>query len=52
MTSHELQVRQKRELEQKQEGTVPACSFIPNAHDELHRQPYAAYPARRWMRLA
>ena len=31
MTSQELQVQQKRELEQKQEGTVPARSFIPNA---------------------
>ncbi|MFZ1101478.1 MAG: hypothetical protein WAN86_01100 [Hyphomicrobiaceae bacterium] len=31
MTSQELQVRQKRELEPKQEGTVPARSFIPNA---------------------
>ena len=72
MTSQELQVRQKRELEQKQEGTVPARSFIPNpdiyetdaienarrcsriggvisGHDEMHRQPSAAYPPRRWM---
>ena len=55
MTSQELQVRQKRELEQKQEGTVPARSFIPNddiyetsGHDEMHRQPSAAYQARRW----
>jgi HSP20 family molecular chaperone IbpA len=31
MTSQELQVQQKRELEQKQEGTVSARSFIPNA---------------------
>ena len=31
MTSEELQVQQKRELEQKQEGTVPARAFIPNA---------------------
>ena len=31
MASQELQVQQKRELEQKQEGTVPARSFIPNA---------------------
>ena len=31
MTPQELQVQQKRELEQKQEGTVPARSFIPNA---------------------
>jgi HSP20 family molecular chaperone IbpA len=31
MTSQELQVQQKRELEQKQEGTVPARAFIPNA---------------------
>jgi HSP20 family protein len=31
MTSQELQVQQKRELEQKQEGTVPARSFIANA---------------------
>ena len=31
MTSQELQVQQKRELEQKQEGTAPARSFIPNA---------------------
>jgi HSP20 family molecular chaperone IbpA len=31
MTSQELQVQRKRELEQKQEGTVPARSFIPNA---------------------
>ena len=31
MTSQELPVQQKRELEQKQEGTVPARSFIPNA---------------------
>jgi len=31
MTSQELQVRQKREREQKQGGTVPARSFIPNA---------------------
>jgi HSP20 family molecular chaperone IbpA len=31
MTSQELQVQQKRELEQKQEGTVPARSFVPNA---------------------
>ena len=31
MTSQELQVQQKRELEQKQEGTVPARSFIPDA---------------------
>ena len=31
MTSEELQVQQKRELQQKQEGTVPARSFIPNA---------------------
>jgi HSP20 family molecular chaperone IbpA len=31
MTPQELQVQQKRELEQKQEGTVPARSFIANA---------------------
>jgi HSP20 family molecular chaperone IbpA len=31
MTSQELHVQQKRELEQKQEGTVPSRSFIPNA---------------------
>jgi HSP20 family molecular chaperone IbpA len=31
MTSQELQVQQKRQLEQKQEGTVPARSFIPDA---------------------
>jgi HSP20 family molecular chaperone IbpA len=31
MTSEELQVQQKRELQQKQEGTVPARTFIPNA---------------------
>jgi HSP20 family molecular chaperone IbpA len=31
MTPPELQVQQKRELEQKQEGTVPARSFIANA---------------------
>jgi HSP20 family protein len=31
MTSQELQVQQTRELEQKQEGTVPVRSFIPNA---------------------
>jgi HSP20 family protein len=31
MTSQELQVQQKRELQEKQEGTVPARSFIPNA---------------------
>ncbi len=31
MTPQELQVQQKRELEQKQEATVPARYFIPNA---------------------
>jgi HSP20 family protein len=31
MTSQELQVQRKREPEQKQEGMVPARSFIPNA---------------------
>ena len=31
MTSEELQVQQKRELQRKQEGTVPARTFIPNA---------------------
>jgi HSP20 family molecular chaperone IbpA len=31
MTSEELQVQQKRELQQKQEGTVPTRAFIPNA---------------------
>jgi HSP20 family protein len=31
MTSQELQVQKKRELEQKQEGTVPARSFLANA---------------------
>jgi HSP20 family molecular chaperone IbpA len=31
MSPHELQVQQKRELEQKQEGTVPARSFISDA---------------------
>src|SRR5262245_19454276 len=31
MTSEELQVQQKRELEQKQEATVPARMFVPNA---------------------
>jgi len=31
MTSQELQVQQKRELQQKQEGTVPARTFIPHA---------------------
>jgi len=31
MTPQELQVQQKRELEQKQEGTVPARFFVPNA---------------------
>lgn len=31
MTPQELQVQQKRELEQKQEGTVPARSFVANA---------------------
>lgn len=30
MTPQELQVQQKRELEQKQEATVPARYFIPN----------------------
>jgi HSP20 family protein len=31
MTPQELQVQQKRELEQKQEATVPARYFIPDA---------------------
>jgi HSP20 family protein len=31
MTSQELPVQQKRELEQKQEGTVPVRSFVPDA---------------------
>ena len=31
MTPQELQVQQKRELEQKQEATAPIRSFIPNA---------------------
>ena len=31
MTPQELQVQQKRELEQKQEATVPVRSFVPHA---------------------
>jgi HSP20 family molecular chaperone IbpA len=31
MTSEELQVQEKRELQQKQEGTATARAFIPNA---------------------
>ena len=31
MSPQELQVREKRELEKKQESTVPARTFVPTA---------------------
>ena len=31
MSPQELQVQQKREIEKKQESTIPARSFVPTA---------------------